>query len=57
MAALDELADASEADSEDAGGLVCGEVAGPDHLRLHDPMMRQGVTLWEPPQEPISGVI
>lgn len=35
LAAADELADAVEGDAEDAGGLVCGEVAGADDLRLH----------------------
>jgi hypothetical protein len=35
------LPDAVEGDAELLGGLVCGEVAGPDDLRLHGPMMRQ----------------
>jgi hypothetical protein len=32
LASLDELADGREADAEGAGGLVGGEVAGPDEL-------------------------
>jgi hypothetical protein len=35
LAALDELADAVEADAEMPGDLVGGDVAGADDLRLH----------------------
>jgi hypothetical protein len=40
LAAVDDQAEAAEGDAELLRGLVCGEVAGPDHLRLHDPMLR-----------------
>lgn len=39
LAAVDEQADAAEGDTELLRGLVGGEVAGPDVLRLHAPMM------------------
>jgi hypothetical protein len=36
---VDDAAEAGQFDAEDARGLVCGEVAGPDVLRLHGSMM------------------
>lgn len=39
-AAADELSDAVEGDAELLGGLVGGEVAGPQVLRLHGPSVR-----------------
>jgi hypothetical protein len=39
LASVDEVAEGAEADAEQACGLVGGEVAGPDVLRLHGPMV------------------